>query len=303
MNFVGLLNMMLWKMKNVVLLIIAALSGNVFAQTFSTINLPQLTAYSRGEPENDGGGNVYRTWTFSVKNTPVTIPDSELDSLCDYSACRLTILVPSSTNTGQLDRAFSLTSAYIYRGQSIRELLKKELPSGSKKIINEGINGYIPREGCGWTQIDNVERDYPGYSYSEAEYKARALPLPKLQEALSGCVITSPNHEYCAMDTVSLNFDFGTIIQSHWNTAPSQFKKANVYCTGDVKYKIRSIPSTIMLNNGGSVDVFIDNKPSEEMLFNGEAGINQHEIKVSLSSQPNMSGSFSGGGALVVAYP
>ncbi len=303
MKFVGLSNMMLWKMKYVVVFLVTILSGNVFAQTFSTINLPQLTSYSRGEPESDGGGNVYRTWTFSVKNIPVTIPDSELDSLCESSACRLTMLVPSSTNTGQLDRAFSLTSAYISRGQSIRTLLKKGLSSGSIKIINEGINGYIPREGCGWTQIDDFGREYPGYSYSEAEYKARALPLPKLQEALSGCVITSPNHEYCAMDTASLNFDFGTIIQSHWNTAPSQFKKANVYCTSDVKYKIRSIPTTLILNNGGSVDVFIDNKPSEEMLFNGEAGINQHEIKVSLSSQPKMSGSFSGGGALVVTYP
>lgn len=284
--------------------LVLILSGNVFAETYSTVYLPQLVSYRRGEAELSGS-NTIRKWEFEIRNVPVTLPDSELDYYCS-THCRLVVLVPSSSisynKPDRHDLAFALTYT-IGRFMSIRNLLEQGLSSGSKYVLNENINGYVPREGCAWTQIDSLSSDYAGTVYSESQYKEFALQLPKLQEAMSGCVITSPGQEYCAIDTVSLDFDFGTVSKSKWNATTSQVQTLNVYCTEKMKYKIRSIPKEIALSNGGSVDLFIDNKPSEDIVYTGAAGINKHEIKVSLSSLPTITGPFSGSGALVVSYP
>lgn len=274
----------------------------------SMIQLPILVSYTVKPEDNKGAWR----WTTTFSRIPLVIPDSELDQKCaDISStgyCRLAIIAPTyyrQNGVTHNDRGFSLSHRTITGEQTIRQLLADPITNASLVIPDAENMGALPREGCAWTQIDTFQYGTLGLLYNVADYKAATIPALKyLNEALDSCVITQPDVNYCAMQTPSLDFDFGTLQLNEWDKQKIT-KSVSVYCTGNIKYKVSMIPDKgiINLSNNGTADILIDGMIPGSQIMTGIAGTTNHSVTATLSGFPDEAGNFNGSGALLVSYP
>ena len=279
---------------------------------FSFISIPLLTHITEGDIYAVNS-NSYIDITYSISNVSIFLPNAELDMKCSEVSssgyCQYAVMAPTKTEGGS-PRAYTVASVIVSGDTTFRELMARaasEIVSGTRSNLNPVGNAYMPRPGCYWSQVDSFQNGYAPNRWTIAQIEAAKLQgVPKLSEALSGCVITQPGNDYCTMLTPELDFDFKTSIMHKWSSVPEITKNVDVWCSANIAYTLALITggSELPLSNGAYASVTVDGSPLDKITFSGRAGdVSTHSIALSGKGEPKVSGSFYGASALLISYP
>lgn len=126
---------------------------------------------------------------------------------------------------------------------------------------------------------------------------------PRVNGNAYSCILTPQPDRWCALKTPALEFDFGDVKLTDIDDV-SRTDIVDVNCNDtDVTFllKLKGL-DYIPLSNGMRANISVNDSDLSKPIV-GQSGLNQLEVKATLSGEPEFFGEFSGNGVLYVSYP
>lgn len=253
-------------------------------------------------------------WT----TVPVTLTEAELDSV----ACTGSSSINKSCSLGVYYRLdadrfgysqdlatrqtiSSIASAGMGTTVTWRQIFaENQFTPGSEYVT---APNHSLRESCFRIGISKYTGTWSATITWAAVNNQTSVP-PGIAPVSSGeCIGTPPDDEWCAPETINLDFDFGTIRQTS-ASGTQRSKDITVRCTTDMKFKLfmqqqNATAGSISLNNGMEGILSINGEALSDSIQQGTDGTVNIPLTVTLTGEPESEGTFTGSGVVGISYP
>ena len=127
--------------------------------------------------------------------------------------------------------------------------------------------------------------------------------LPILSGYLATCIGLALPQNYCAMETPSVTFDFGTIQKAQYANS-RKTESVKVWCSTSSSYSLSLLGSSdgkISLSNGTQATLTTGNGTALGSRLSASGGTNTVSLTATLSGTPTTTGAFTGAGVIIVS--
>ncbi len=300
--------------RNAIMLTLTLLSASIFRNALAdeTHMWPVLTQVNTSST----GESATLTWV----TYPVRLTEAELEqTACNQGAQQPCIL----TAFNRLDK--NLWPGATQDLTNYSTIMKIEVPSIYEKVTwrkvfaantftsgmttvrspNRTLHGSCFRIGIIGTAL--YQGTWPT-SYPWSNMHTMTFVPPGVAPVNSvECIGTPPANEWCAPETKSLDFDFGTLSLSEISTIQRK-RDIVIKCTSDVKFKLNlyqqnEMPGSINLSNGLKAVFKVGGTDLVESIHQGIDGAITLSLTATLTGEADSTGFFDGSGVIGISYP